>query len=500
VDPSEITLQENLAKGALVNLVGKLAGRAIHIGTQIVLARWLGPALFGLYAIGWNLLRVGTSILPFGIDIALLQIGPSWWPKEPKKISRLFQTAAVVILAVSLAAGLFLFSASDWISNLYSKPELSLVMRLLALALPFALLLRVASYATRVTQQMQFGIISEEIIQPVSNLGLAVVLLLLGGGLSGALWATNISFGLALLYTIFTLVKIFPSVWSARIQFDRSVFSKLWSASAPLAIAAVFTTLILLVDRLMVGFILSEQEAGLYQAASIFAVFFVTVLSAFKTIIAPMVAAAFDRGDTKGIAESFRMSTRWGIYLSIPVAVVLILTPETILEVLFGTAYVSSSATLIALTLGQLANVLSGPLEYYLIMTGSTKSWVWINAAMLIVNIGLNLVLIPRLGILGAGISTAVTFTLISIIGLLAVHRKLRISPYDLTYVRGLLAAFGMILGLVVVRIFDIQPLWLELATLAFIAPILFFLLVWILGIDPAEQKLLAAVLRRSNN
>jgi O-antigen/teichoic acid export membrane protein len=305
VDHPAITQQENLARGALINLVGKLVGRAIHIGTQIILARWLGLALFGFYAIGWNLLRVGTSILPLGIDIALLQIGPKWWLNEPKKVSRLFQIAGLAILVISLTAGLFLFLASDWISSLYSKPELSLVMRVLALALPFALLLRVGAYATRVTQKMQFGIISEEIIQPVSNLGIALVLLQIGGGLGGALWATNISFGLALAYTIFVVVKIFPAVWTTRIRFDKEIIQELWSASAPLAGAAFFATLILLVDRLMVGFLLSEVEAGLYQAASIFAVFFVTVLSAFKTIIAPLVAESFNRGDTQAVEESY---------------------------------------------------------------------------------------------------------------------------------------------------------------------------------------------------
>lgn len=488
---------ETLARGAIVNLVGKLFGRAVHIAGQLVLARWLGPALFGLYAIGWNLLRVGTSIFPFGIDIALLQLGPKLWPEAPKQISRLFQTAGLLIFTVSLAAGLFLFSAADWISRVYAKPELTLVMRLMALAFPLALLLRVGAYATRITQKMQFGIISEEIIQPLANLVLTVGFLLMGQGLGGALWATTLSFAAAFIYTVFIIWKIFPNVRPFRIHFDKQMFTKLWVVSAPIAIAAFFTSLILLVDRLLVGFILSEEEAGVYQAASIFAVFFVTVLSAFKTIIAPMVAAAFARQDTDAIRQTFKMSTRWGVYLSIPVAVVLVAAPETILNVLFGVGYASGAAALMALTLGQLANLLSGPVEYYLIMTGSARTWVLINAVMFAFNIGLNLVLIPQLGILGAGISTATTFAFTSLISILAVRRKLGITPYDSAYIRGIIATGGMIAAILFIRTMDFHLLWLQLLIMAVTAPTIFFAILWKLGVDPAEQRILSAVLNK---
>lgn len=53
-----------LASGAGLALVGRVSGRVLQVLTEIFLARVLGPAIFGLYAAGWTLLRIIGLIAP----------------------------------------------------------------------------------------------------------------------------------------------------------------------------------------------------------------------------------------------------------------------------------------------------------------------------------------------------------------------------------------------------------------------------------------------------
>lgn len=57
-----------LAKGAGVLLGGRLLGRGISFAVQIVLGRLLGPALFGLYAIGWNVFLLLGLTASLGLE------------------------------------------------------------------------------------------------------------------------------------------------------------------------------------------------------------------------------------------------------------------------------------------------------------------------------------------------------------------------------------------------------------------------------------------------
>ena len=64
-----------LARGAGVSVAGKMAGRALHALSQVVLARSLGPAGLGLYAFGWTVLRVIGILTPLGLPHAVVKFG-----------------------------------------------------------------------------------------------------------------------------------------------------------------------------------------------------------------------------------------------------------------------------------------------------------------------------------------------------------------------------------------------------------------------------------------
>jgi len=73
-----------LARGAGVALPGRVIGRAMAVLTQILLARLLGPAIFGLYSVGYALLRLGELILPLGMDQGVVRFGAYGQGADPE--------------------------------------------------------------------------------------------------------------------------------------------------------------------------------------------------------------------------------------------------------------------------------------------------------------------------------------------------------------------------------------------------------------------------------
>src|SRR5512138_585367 len=65
-------LQE-LAGGAGTAIVGRLGGRLLAVVGDILAARVLGPAIFGLYSIGWTVFRLVELVAPVGLDIGVIR-------------------------------------------------------------------------------------------------------------------------------------------------------------------------------------------------------------------------------------------------------------------------------------------------------------------------------------------------------------------------------------------------------------------------------------------
>ncbi len=76
------TSVNRMAAGAGISLFGVGLGRGLDFVKQIALARLLGPEAFGLYAIGWNLLRIVGILAPFGLHNGVVHFGTPFWRKD----------------------------------------------------------------------------------------------------------------------------------------------------------------------------------------------------------------------------------------------------------------------------------------------------------------------------------------------------------------------------------------------------------------------------------
>lgn len=480
--------------------MGRLGGRALLLVNQVLLARLLGPAEFGLFALGWTVVQMGGVILPLGLHQGLLRYGSAYWGKADGTFRAVLQQSLGLVVVFAAAAAVALFVGAPWLaSGVFQKPELVEVFRGLAPALALAALLRVAAAGTRVSQRMQFSVLAEDWTPSAAQLLLVILLVALAGrGLAGAVLSANVAFAAGVGLAFLFLWRLFGRELRSAAA-EKFSPRELLAFSLPASLAGIFVMLTLRVDRLLVGYFLDASEVAVYQAASQAAMLSAIVLTAFNAIFAPMIAQLYHEGQRERLNELFKVSTKWGLYVALPPFLVLAAAPGEVMEVVFGEAYAAGAVPMLLMAGAQLVNAGTGAVGLLLIMTGHPRRWLALSAASFLTNIVLGLVLIPRVGILGAAMAVAASVTVLFLSGLIQVHRLLRLWPYDYRYVKGLLAALVTLALLVTAKLLfpdDVGGV-VCLAIMGAGGLLLFAALLAVLRLDPEDQEMIRLLLAK---
>lgn len=486
-----------LASGASITLAGRIVGSGSLILTQVMLARLFGPAIYGLYAIGWTLLRMGEVAGTLGLEYGVVRFASRFWPSDPVRLKGVLLEALAGAFSSGALLGLLLFFLAPWLADqVFQNPDLTPILQLFAVAFPFVTSLKVSAASTRVSQRMRFAVYSEDAGRPALNLLLVVVFYVLGRNIIGAVAATVLSYVLALLLSLNFVHRLFPQTFAAR---PKPVYpgKELWAFSLPSAFAAIFGMFMIWMDRLFVGYFGSETEVGIYQAVAQFSAVFSLTLTAVNAIFAPMIASLYHQGQLARLNELFKISTKWVLYLSLPIFLVLVFTPVAAITVIFGSQYVSGSQALVLLTIAQLVNVGTGSVGYLLVMTGRQNIWVAITASMLVTSLILNTVLVPRLGINGAALSSTIAISGLFLLGLLAVKQKLSLWPYDRRYRKGLLATAVTIAALVFLQQLPLASAFVQLLATSLVSVGVFGSTLILQGLDQEDKEFMRLLRRR---
>lgn len=488
-----------LASGALVSLLSKLIGRAAHMLGQIFLARYLGPEIFGLYTIGWTILRMFGLFTPLGLEKGVVHFGSQHWKSRQLawQLNNIVQKSLLTATVSGLLAGVLLYLLAPWLAaSVFVKPELEFILKIFAFGFPFLSILRVASSATRISQKMNYSAISEDLSQPIVNLILFGLAFAFGLSLNYFVAGTVVSFIFAVVLAIYFTISLFRKNVEAPIPIDINL-THLLAFSIPAAFTGVFVTLIMWVDRLFIGFFLPTEELGIYQAVSLISVVFSIVLTAFNSIFSPMISDLFHKNELVRLQELYRINTKWGIYICLPVFLIIYFAPLPLVNIVFGADYSVGVTVLLILSIGQVINLASGSVGYLLIMTGHQNIWFFITGIAFSINLLLNWLWIPIWGNIGAAIATSVSTGGVFIVGLITVRILLGLTPYDKRYLKGVAALGITIVFLTIFRIMFSVSTFVEFGTVIFISFFSFFCALYLLGLDMEDKAFLNIILKK---
>lgn len=463
VQPTADPYLTAFARGGAGSLVGVVASALFGLALVFVVTRSFTRAEVGAFLETVALFSLATSVSVWGADIGLVRTIPRFMvlgrgdhvrPLIQIAVGSVFAIVAVIAAAMFALAG----PLSELITNGVARTTVEPLIRAVSPFVPVAAVFAVVLAGTRGLGRMgPTNVIDRSgraAVQPI--LALAVAVLGLGSVALAVAWALPYAIGclVAVLWLTRVLKETPADARIATPPAGRALVVEFWRFAAPRGLAGVFAVAVLWLDTLLIGALRSTQEAGVYAATTRFLVIGGFASQAVIQAIGPMLSELLTRRERHAAVAVYRTGTAWSIALGWPVYLMLAIFAPTLVSVL-GPGYAEAADALTILAVAMLFGSGVGPVDIALLMAGKS-SWNLLNtAAAVTVNVVLNLLLIPRMGITGAAVAWAASIVVNNLVPLIQVRGLVGLHPVGVATVW---------VGLTAIVVFGVIPIALRVA------------------------------------
>ena len=490
-----MNIAQKIAKESAVTFTGMFYGNINRYLYTLLLARWVGSEFLGIYSLANSVRLISEVFGKMGMEIGVMRFVSLLNPDiEKKKIQRLIGSAVKMTMAFSVVimAGLLVSSGFIVTHILKGPPLLKIVLMVFAIAIPFNAITLVVAFATQGFKRLKYKIFITQFLNPTI---LLVVMIISFWFISVevALMAPMLVSSIIGFIVMFAVLKKLTGVKNQQLlkaPFDR----ELLVFSYPLMFVTILLTLMHWMDILMLGAFTNASTVGLYHPAARTAGLLQALLTSFLSIYSPMIAQFHAKSDQKNMSGSYKLVSRWLLTFSIPVALIFLVYPQKVM-LLFGAEYLPSANVLIVLTAATFIHAILGAAQSTLSMTGHTRLLLWNAIGAFIINIILNIILIPNYGMIGAAWATLISLFVISLLRVLEVRWILKLTFFSTKMIKPILA--GSITWWCLWRIHPIVMDYHTLVTLSAVSLISFLvygIVLWVMRFESEDWDFLTGL------
>ena len=424
---------------AWLNAAAKLSGAGLALLLYLVLARVMEPEAFAVVALVLTWQAVATALSSLSMPLVVVRF-----------VSEYLAENRVACAKGALLFGLF--TSGLWSLVLAGGVAAALLGGLLPVApeagasILIGCALLVVGVATLVWAgylQSRKQVVAAELLSNVLRTALALGLVLLlavreDGPLSaaGAL-AAYLGASVAALVAVVLWARRF---WLPGFRARAAVYEpRLWARTG-LAFMLVMVAAAVneRVDLMVMGFIAPGAEVATYAVATRFSQTVIFAVTAIAAVMAPHFVELLPRireGRAGEASALVRATARTTVVVCLAALLAFTLLGPYFLP-LFGAFYESAYEPLILLTLGHLIAALFGPAILVATLSGNSAGAVASLALGILVNVALNVNLVPELGARGAAIATAIAFPLAHWAAWFLVRRRVSVDSSAMGWAR----------------------------------------------------------------
>lgn len=485
---------ERVAHGAVVSVPSILGERALTLAFTAVLTNGFSAGAYGVFALSRRLQRFLLR-LSLGFRSGLSRFLPNTDSREDRDVIATF--AALLIFVTAGVFGLALFFAAPVLADATGQGhDFGVFLRLFALGLPAAVWLRTAGELLRAFEEVGPLNLAVRVAFPLAQLLVGVV-----GVFYFDLAAVAVG-----VWVVMGLVGIGAVAWVAFVHDLRprirapnatELREKYLRFTAPLFVGGFATTTQRLGFYPLIAVFLSGTAGGVFAVGVLLGGLVRLPLMGINQFIPPIAAALNDEGHREALKRLYHVTSRLVLVCVTALSVPVVVYREPVMRV-FGPAFVPYAYLLPGFVLAQFAACAAGSVGILLTMTDNQRALLVTNTALTLVLAVVSVPLTALYGLPGLVFAYLLMLTLNNGMEVVVLYYLEGLQPFTRAHTRPLVAAVPFVAVALAVQFVLPSPLAPVAGTLLGLAAYTGTLLV--LGFDPAERELVAALTARYRN
>jgi O-antigen/teichoic acid export membrane protein len=427
------------ARSGVLQLLSAL-GQGLLPVAHILIARLFGLATFGGYQASVAIVEVLSRAGPLGsvsgehrFIAAHRAAGDADLTRRALGTGIRLTVAAASILVVALVV------AAPALARLWHEPSLATTLPIMAPAVLLTALTLVLVAATLGAKVARMNLYVRGVAEPVLLLLAVLLAWRLGGGLRNLAFAYLIVGLLVAALAVAACARVFGGAY-LRQALRSERHPGFFRFALPLGASDLMSALLQRADTFIVATFAGLDALAVYTAAEYFTRVIASPRYLFDHIIAPVVSEALHMQDRARVRYNLALVTRWVVTAAAPLAVTVVVLRAEILG-LYGSGFVAGAGTLIVLAFAHLVVGCLGLTPYVVAMGGRSRLFLLNNLGAAALNVTLGILLVPRIGIMGAAIAVLVGATGFQVALTIEAWILERVHPFTIGLAKPLAAA-----------------------------------------------------------
>ena len=428
------------AKGGSFMAMGNMFAYGSRFVIAFFLARLLGAEDYGVYNLAISAAAIVSGIATLGLHSTMVRyVAMQVKMQDEEAVWGTIQIGVGLSFVASLlmSAGLYLL-AQPVAEHLFNAPQLAPFLQLFSWFIPFATVSSVLVNVAEGFKRMDYSALAKSGVLFVSRLVLIGILSISGLTAYKAVFALGLADVAVTVAILYLLNKEFPFRRPLR-QANRG-YREIIRFAFPFWVSSLMTRFRKNLQTLLLGSLNTLTSVGIFTIVSRLNMVGHLIFSSLIASVKPILAGLYRSQDRDQMRHLYQTTTRWTFMSNLPIFMVMALYPEQLLSI-FGQSFTGGATALIVVALGELVNSATGICGSIIDMTGRTRLKLVNSVIWMGLSLGLNVLLIPRWGVLGTATAAFVSISTVNLLRMLEVWFILGIHPYNSTFLKPILAA-----------------------------------------------------------
>jgi O-antigen/teichoic acid export membrane protein len=396
----------SLQRDVLLAFGVRVASAAILYLSQVLLARWMGSFEYGIFVLVWTWVLILGGMSTLGLSAAMMQLLPAHRERgELGRMHGLLLGGRLIGVGFGTVVALTgMLGLAVWGSLLESHFLLPAFLALVCV--PLVTLTDLQDGIGRANGWIGAALLPPYVLRPV------LVLASMAGALASGLPASAATAAACAIAATWASGFVQTALLQRRIGATfalakRDYRPRRWfRTSIPLLAFGASELLLQNVDVLVISRHLSPADVAVYFAAAKTMGLVLFVHYAVGSVLANRFSSLNARKDRAGLGRCIRDAVNWTFWPSLAAALMLLTLGRPLLW-LFGPQFSAGYPVMFVLAIGFLARAATGPCEMMLNMLGEQRISAAVLGATALAALLLNLMLVPRFGLMGAAAANA---------------------------------------------------------------------------------------------